>query len=398
VNTDIAQQIKDSNNGREKDPLKIKYKAMAESPFRFFRGSCQLFYQELFKQYPFPVSPAVWACGDLHIENFGSYKGTNRQVYFDMNDFDESVLAPALWEMCRLAASVQLAAEENGFSVKEKNNQVNTLLISYRHALKKGKPVVVERETARGLIRKLITKVADRKEMDLVKKRTDKVNPDKLLINERLFALLKPERKAIISSFNQWLADNAHKNIQAIDAGFRIAGTGSIGVKRYILLLVHTSSPQKKLLIDVKQAMPPAAGVYVNTTQPVWQHEAARIINVQEMMEHVSPAFLSAFQYNENWFVVKELQPMADKVNLAQTIKQPAHIESYLADLGILAASAQLRSSGRQGAVTADELYHFAANDNWINILTEWSAQYAAQAKQEYAVYKEAWQDGFFNS
>jgi Uncharacterized protein conserved in bacteria (DUF2252) len=116
------------------------------------------------------------------------------------------------------------------------------------------------------------------------------------------------------------------------------------------------------------------------------------------MMEHVSPAWLSAFQYNENWFVVKELQPMADKVNLAQTIKQPGHIENYLADLGMLVASAQLRSSGRKGAVTADELHDFAVTDNWINILIEWSAHYAEQVKREYEVYKEAWQDGFFTS
>jgi uncharacterized protein (DUF2252 family) len=398
VSNDIVQQLKAADKGREKGPLKIKYKAMAESPFRFFRGSCRLFYEDLFKQYPFPVSPAVWACGDLHIENFGSYKGSNRLVYFDMNDFDEALLAPALWEISRLAASVQLAAAASGFSKKERNKLVGVLLLAYRNTLKKGKSVIIERELTRGLIKKLVTRVADRKEMDLVRKRTDKLNPNRLLMTDRLFPLPKPEKKAIISSFNKWITGKVNNSVQAIDAGFRIAGTGSIGVKRYILLLAHTGNPQKKLLVDVKQAMPPAPGRYVNISQPAWHNEAVRIITVQEMMEQVSPAFLAAFPHNNDWFVVKELQPTADKINLFQAINEPGHMENYMADLGMLTASGQLRSSGRQGAVTADELYHFAADDNWVNTLTEWSVSYAGQVKKDYIIYKEAWQDGAFNS
>ncbi|MEP6750011.1 MAG: DUF2252 family protein [Bacteroidota bacterium] len=396
MSSDIVQQIKDANKDRQRRPLEIKYKAMAESPFRFFRGTCQLFYAELFKQYPFPVSPAIWACGDLHIENFGSYKGSNRLVYFDMNDFDEALLAPALSEICRLAASVQIAAAESKFSRRKKDSLVSTLLHSYRDTLKKNKSIVIERGTARGFIKKLVTKVAERKEMDLVRKRTDEIKPEKLLMTDRMFPLEKSEKKSIISAFNTWLADNAHDNVKAIDAAFRIAGTGSIGVKRYILLVAYIHNTRKKLLIDVKEAMPPASRAYVNLVQPAWQNEAERVIAVQEMMEHVSPAFLSSFQHNENWFVVKELQPTADKVNLFQTIKQPDHMDNYLADLGMLTASGQLRSSGRHGSVTADELSHFAADDSWVYILTEWSGQYAEQVKQEYAVYKEAWQDGAF--
>jgi len=396
VNNDILQQIKDANTGRQKRSLKIKYKAMAESPFRFFRGTCQLFYQELMQLYPFPASPVVWACGDLHIENFGSYKGSNRLVYFDLNDFDESLMAPALWEICRLTASVQVAANEAGFSKTEKRDLLHTLINSYSQTLQKGKPVVIEKGAARGIIRKLFTKVADRKEMDLVKKRTDQDNPGKLLISETLFALEKKERKSIINSFDEWLVANAHHDVKVLDAGFRIAGTGSIGVKRYILLLARTGDTPKKLLIDMKQAMPSAAARYTNTPQPLWKNDADRIISIQEMMEHVSPAFLSSFQYADNWFVIKELQPTADKVNFFQTIREATWMRHYLADLGTLTASAQLRSGGRKGSATADELCAFAANNNWQAILADWSETYAEQVKKDYTVYRNAWEAGFF--
>ena len=83
---------------------------------------------------------------------------------------------------------------------------------------------------------------------------------------------------------------------------------------------------------------------------------------------------------------------------LQRAIKEPEHLENYLADLAVLTASGQLRSSGKRGAVTANELYHFAADDKWVNILADWSVSYAEQVKQEYAVYKKAWQDGFFNN
>ena len=390
------ESIKNFNCGREKGPLQLKYKAMAESLFRFFRGSCALFYAGLAKEYPFPASPLVWACGDLHIENFGSYKGSSRLVYFDLNDFDEALLAPALWEICRLTASVQVAAAEIGFSDKETMQLVNTLLFYYRQILKKGKPVDIERETARGLIKKLVNKVAERKEADLVKKRTDEENPGKLLINDRLFALPRLEKKAVLGAFNNWLTDNAHEHLQAIDAGFRIAGTGSIGVKRYLLLMESTHNRSKKILIDIKQALPSALTASINVPQPVWPGEAARIIGVQEMVQHVSPAFLSAFEYDNKWFVVKELQPMADKVNLSQAIKQPEQVENYIASLGMLSASGHLRSSGRKGSATADELYAFAETGNWENGLKDWSVAYASQLQQQYAIYRKAWAAGFF--
>ncbi len=76
--------------------VQIKYKLMTENMFRFFRGTCHLFYEDLSKTNTIPPAPLTWICGDLHLENFGSYKGDNRLVYFDLNDFDESILAPGI--------------------------------------------------------------------------------------------------------------------------------------------------------------------------------------------------------------------------------------------------------------------------------------------------------------
>jgi uncharacterized protein (DUF2252 family) len=82
---------------------------MSESAFRFFRGTCHLFYEDLGKNSSFPSSPASWITGDLHLENFGSYKGDNGLVYFDVNDFNEAILAPVTWEIARMTTSIFVA-------------------------------------------------------------------------------------------------------------------------------------------------------------------------------------------------------------------------------------------------------------------------------------------------
>src|SRR5579863_1992217 len=76
----IPERIVAFNKGRLPEMLKLKYESMAESVFRFYRGTCHLFYEDLAKVGNFPGSPVTWICGDLHPENFGSFKGDNRLV------------------------------------------------------------------------------------------------------------------------------------------------------------------------------------------------------------------------------------------------------------------------------------------------------------------------------
>ena len=86
----IVDSILKYNAGREPERVALKYRAMRQDAFSFMRGTCHLYYQD------WPASdrqlndaPLAWICGDLHLENFGCYKGDNRLVYFDLNDFDE---------------------------------------------------------------------------------------------------------------------------------------------------------------------------------------------------------------------------------------------------------------------------------------------------------------------
>ena len=109
-----------------------------------------------------PKSPTVWACGDLHLENFGSYLGDNRLVYFDLNDFDEAALAPAIADLTRLLASLRLAGGALRLDAPETAELSEGLLVAYCDSLASGKARWVERATARGMVRDLLVGARER--------------------------------------------------------------------------------------------------------------------------------------------------------------------------------------------------------------------------------------------
>jgi uncharacterized protein (DUF2252 family) len=396
---DILSIIKSFNASREQQVLPLKYEAMSEDPFRFFRGTCHLFYQDLLANYPFTASPFAWICGDLHLENFGSYKGGNKLVYFDMNDFDEGIQAPLLYDISRLLVSLQIALTDIEFPKKEKKKLVQQLLQQYRYALIKNKALNIEKETATGLIKKLVNKVAERTKADLLAKRTNNKPKDaKLTLDERLLKVPKEEKPPMAASFIKWFSRGYHAGYKVSDIGYRIAGTGSIGVKRYIFLLENELNPRQKRMIDVKMSLPSSIPSPAGLQQPAWENEAERIIQVQDMMQHVAPAFASAFRHQGDWYVARAIQPTADKINLDDTWKQTQLVGQYLSDLALLTASAHLRSSGRHGSATADDLKTFAEDNQWEGPLVQWTEQYALQVVKDHALFCKAQEAGYFNT
>ena len=397
MNNDLPSRIKSFNAGRNQEVLPIKYNLMAQDPFSFFRGTCHLFYEDLLANYPFAPSPRTWACGDLHIENFGCYKGSNRLSYFDMNDFDESLRVPLLYEIARLVVSVDVKCTQIKSSAKEKKAMISSLLLQYRNTLINTKALVIEQETATGLIRKLMDKVAKRKANGLLLTRTNnKTTNPKLLLSDKLLELEPKKKKELITAFGPWFNTTHFKGYRVTDAGIRIAGTGSIGIRRYICLLQNENNPKQKKLIDIKEALPSCLLNYTKLKQPVWQNEAERVVATQQLIQHVSPALLSAFNFDDGWYVVKQLQPSSDKICIQENARQDNHLEKYIADLAMVTASAQLRSSGRLKAATADELKAFAQGEAWIKPLTAWCHQYAGVVQQDYNDFCKARKGGFY--
>lgn len=118
-------------------------------------------------------APPAWICGDLHLENFGAYKGDNRLSYFDQNDFGEAVLAPASWELSRFLVSVLVAVDTLKVRPAEAIALSHCFLDAYAANLTEGKARWVERLTADGMVRELLRDLRMRERPAFLDRRTD---------------------------------------------------------------------------------------------------------------------------------------------------------------------------------------------------------------------------------
>lgn len=397
----IPERIKQFNSNRIPAYTALKYRTMAEDPFRFFRGTCHLFYEDLSHASGFPPSPTAWICGDLHLENFGTYKGDNRLIYFDLNDFDEALLAPAAWEVVRMTTSIFIGCASVGINGKEIRQLANLFLQSYAAHLAIGKPRYLEIETSDGIVQTFLERIAQRKQKELIRQRTEEGKNGQLRLridHVRFFPIDKALRKDLMAHVNQWMhRSRALKDpYQAIDACFRVAGTGSLGVHRYVFLVRNTNDPRKHLLIDMKEAPPSSLQPFITIPQPAWNSEAERVVATQQRMQNVNPALLSTTEFQGRPYVLKEMQPTADKIDFLLVKDRYKDISCVVQDMAFMAASAQLRSAGRQGAAVPDLLIDFGKDPTWQPILLEYAAEYATQVKKDYHDYFTAYKAGYF--
>jgi len=395
----VSQRIKAFNARSLPDKVQLKYELLAADPFRFFRGTCHLFYEDLVKV-NLPASPNVWMCGDLHLENFGSFKGDNRLVYFDINDFDESILGPASWELARFITCIFVGSPIIGIEEKEVLQWATLFLNTYSAILSKGKTRYIEIETADGIVRSFLEKVSLRTQNELLQKRTC-IEKKQLVLNTGNKKYLKLDRELraeLINHLQNWALNQEGRlgSCEVLDVCFRMAGTGSLGVKRYLFLIQFTKNKKKYRLLDMKQVMPSSLSPYITVNQPPWLTEAERVKAIKYRMQNVSPALLSTTVFNEDSFLLQELQPMEDKIDFNLIKERYKDITDVINNMGLLTASAQLRSSGRQGAALVDDLIEFGMNDQWKEAIIEYARNYAGKVREDYRQFKSEYRNGFF--
>ncbi|HEY5465222.1 MAG TPA: DUF2252 family protein [Hanamia sp.] len=373
-------------------PTKVarKYKLLTQNPFRFFRGTNSLFYEDMSRETIYD-SPVCWICGDLHLENFGSYKGDNRLVYFDLNDFDECILAPVGWEIARALTSILIAFDALKITDEEAVKACEIFLQKYAKVLADGKPGYIETRTATGIVKKFLNSVEGRSQNELLAKRTV-LKKGGLHLNchkNKQMIIDKKLKKELIGAFKKWMESNNQppNDYKVLDARFRIAGTGSIGIHRYVFLIEKNGDPNKHMLIDMKQAtassLTPFAG-----PQPVWESEAQRMVSVQRVMQNITPAQLSTLFFEGESYLMQEMQPTKDRINFKMIQDDFKIVCSVIEDMAMLTASAHLRGIGRKGSCTADELINFGSDPNWQRELLNYATGYKKKVISDYTEFK----------
>jgi uncharacterized protein (DUF2252 family) len=360
---DAIDLIAEVNRGRSAGLLRRKFTAMAADPFAFLRASAMLGHRA--DLLALPRTPLAWVCGDLHLQNFGCFRGSNRLVYFDLNDFDEAARLPASVDLLRFLGSIYSAAPGMTVSRAEANRLAAGALAAYAAALARGKAFWLERETATGPIGALLNQVDKRKRLSLLAARTRLIGARRhIALDGHRYLPVEPEapvRRQIAGALGELARTFGSPTFfEERDIAFRVAGMGSLGIPRYVALVRGKADPNRNALIDFKFAVTSSAvQAMPQFAQPAWPSEAARVVAIQDACQAASPAYLSAVRLGKSPYVVRELQPVEDRVALAPLARGKETLAPTLQAMATLAAYAQLRSAGRLGTAGIDEMMAF---------------------------------------
>ena len=393
-----VETIRSFNAGRDPKRLAMKFANLRKSPFVFLRGTCHLFYARLPEAQMRVKAPVVWCCGDLHLENFGSFKGDNRLVYFDINDFDESALAPASWDLVRFLTSVLLAADDLKADAAEARKLCDSFVRSYAAALAAGSPRWIERDTAVGLIEELLRSLEGRTRVRHLNQRTEREEGQRKIRcdGKRALPVDAAERRRVEKMIGTHArAQGKPEFFEVLEVAHRIAGTGSLGLERYVVLVEGKGSPNANYLLDLKEAVPSSLVPHLKTEQPTWPTQAHRIVAVQQRVQAAPMAFLHSIEKRKTSYVLRDLQPSEDRVALYETGVGFEKVRGVVEEMGRIVAWGQLRSSGRQGSAIADELIEFGSRRKaWHDELVSAARRCAKLVRKDWASYCAAYDAG----
>ena len=384
----ILNKVLAYNSGREQERLQMKLSAMQADPFVFLRGTCHLFYQDWHTALNKLDSPKVWVCGDLHLENFGSFKAENGLAYFDLNDFDESALAPCLWEFTRLLTSLIVAQDTLKLKPKQTEALLESMTLTYASVLAEGKPKWVERKTSRGLIKTLLSSLSKRTDADFLADRTNAKDKGNTLIidGERTLKLDKEAKEKALTLFKNAMQVKSKKDFYTpLDVARRVAGTGSLGVERYVVLM-YGNGEGRRALIDIKATSHSALSPYLTSPQPKWNNQAERVDTIQSGAQVLPPALLKAVHVDGKSYLIKALQPSQDRLDLSQWNGKLNVLDNIFDTMAEVSAWSHLRNVGYLGAANREALMQFGHQ------VDEWKAPTLALAKQAAKQTIEQWQ------
>jgi uncharacterized protein (DUF2252 family) len=394
---DVAQHIQAFNAGREAERLQLKYRKMRQSAFTFLRGSCHLFFERLPLASVLRNAPLVWACGDLHLEN--------RLVHFDINDFDEAALAPASWDLVRMLSSIDVALTELGLKRKQVRALAALFLNAYIAALARGKALWVERDNAQGLVGELLNSLRTRTRPAFLDSRAPRLAGKRATRRIRVDGTRAlPATAAQVATVSHFMDGFAKSQpnpgfFQVLDVARRVAGTGSLGLDRFVVLVEGKGSPDGNYLLDLKEAAPSCLLAplkrHLSIKQPRCATQAQRIVSVADRVQAVAMAFTHSVLVDERSFILRGLQPSEDRIGLLQRqATTPEQMQALMSHLGQLVAWGHLRASGRGGSATADDLLTFASRSKWPARLLDVAHLSAEQTRADAALFNEAMDEG----
>jgi uncharacterized protein (DUF2252 family) len=395
----------ENSRGRLEDLVPIRYGRMMANPFAFYRGAAAIMAYDL--SHTPSTGLMVQACGDCHLVNFGGFATAERKVIFDINDFDETAIAPWEWDVKRLATSFVVAGRANGFSAADCQAAAHRAAENYRTKLAEySQKSVLEVWYDTLDFDQIIHNLPDGKMRKFYMKKLDAAAEQRA--HEKEFAKLafaSGETPRIIDQppliyhitgvdeaeqRTQWEASLADylkslpperrvllDRYKLTDAAIKVVGVGSVGTFCGIALLM--SGKGDPLFLQFKQARQSVLEPYAGASP--FTHAGQRVVVGQRLMQAASDMFLGWYtgQGREaRQFFVRQLADA--KIKPVVEIMKPQNLINYATVCGWALARAHARSG--DAAVLAGYLGNSSAFEDAI---ADFAAGYADQNERDHA-------------
>ncbi|MFJ9823223.1 DUF2252 domain-containing protein [Streptomyces sp. NPDC101160] len=376
----------------------VRYGRMAASPFAFLRGAAAVMAADLATTRSSGLT--VQLCGDAHLLNFGVYASPERTLLFDVNDFDETLPGPFEWDVKRLAASVVVAALQNGSAKPKAHRAALAATESYRTTMRRlaglGElEVWYERIAAddlsslvhgadRARVESRLAHARRRTSLHALARLTEKDASGRHIVDdppllERVTDVDRITIGKIFSDYRSSLAEERRillDRYRFVDAARKVVGVGSVGTRCFILLLEGRDDADP-LFLQIKEA---GRSVLEQYLQPsAFTHQGHRVVSGQRLIQAASDIFLGWMTGPEQrhfyWRQLRDMKGSAEVETMS-----PATLRDYARLCGRALARAHARSGDRI-AIAA----YLGTSDVFDRAVADFALRYAGQNADDYA-------------
>jgi uncharacterized protein (DUF2252 family) len=402
---DPIELIRKTDHGRLAELLPIRYARMSQSPFAFYRGTAALMACDL------AATPAtgvrVQACGDCHIANFGGFGSPERQLVFDINDFDETLQAPWEWDVKRLAASIVLAGRELGLREGQCGEAARATVRSYREHMREYSEMTsldvwysrigastLAKHAQDGASRKYWKHVEDEARTETSERvfvritkmdhgRPRIIDSPPLVYHPAAVVRIGRHVREMFARYRLTLPDERRvilDRYEIIDIARKVVGVGSVGTRCAVALLM--AGPGDPLFLQFKEAR--ASVLETCAGKSRYANQGERVVTGQRMLQAASDVFLGWTRDDEGHdYYFRQLRDMRMKIEI-ETMSREEFVE-YVELCGWALARAHARTG--QPALIAGYLGNGPRFDAAIE---KFATAYADQTEQDFAEFVKA--------
>jgi uncharacterized protein (DUF2252 family) len=408
--SDPIELLRKSDAGRMKSLIPIRYGRMLQSPFAFYRGAAGIMAADLAQTMP-TTGLRVQACGDCHLLNFGGFATPERNIIFDINDFDETLPGPWEWDIKRLAASIALAARANGLSDSQGRDCAVNCARKYREHMREFSRMdplgtwYVETTASdfieslpkamRKRVRKRIDKTAGRSRSEFDFPKLAGSVGGQVRIKDQPPLIFHPgttrapeadvKLEQLFDAYRESLSED-HRVLldryRLADVAIKVVGVGSVGRRCWIALMM--SEGNRPLFLQFKEAVSSVFEPYAGKS--THGHHGQRVVIGQRLMQPASDIFLGwTTAPNGRHFYVRQLHDAKIKP-MVETFDAEM-LDVYAQACGWVLARAHAKASEISASISG---YLGSSNDAFDQAMGKFALAYADLAERDHAALKAA--------